>query len=110
MHGCASWSAPLLFEYITKSGFLVSRPILGYTRLRSTELGSKTNINGVARTLKKLCTFKGDYWFKQRFYSIAALFKIVTSLKGENLLPNSFLYEQFLRVWKITFTTLGDLP
>ena len=34
------------------------------------------------------------------------------SLKGKNLLPegaNSFLLEQFLIVWKITFTTLGDL-
>ena len=36
-----------------------------------------------------------------------------TSLKGMNLLPegaNSFLKEQFLMVWKITFTTVGDLP
>ena len=36
-----------------------------------------------------------------------------TSLKGKNVLPqgaNSFLYEQFLMVWKITFTTLGALP
>ena len=33
--------------------------------------------------------------------------------KGENLLAegaNSFLYEQFLIVWKITFITLNDLP
>ena len=40
-------------------------------------------------------------------------FQMGTSLKGKNLLPegaNSFLYEQFLIVWKITFTTLGDLP
>ena len=45
--------------------------------------------------------------------SIAPLSKIRTSLKGKNLLQagaNSFLYEQFLRVWKITFTTLGYLP
>ena len=36
-----------------------------------------------------------------------------TSLKGKNLLPegaNSFLYEQFLKVWKITFTTLDEIP
>ena len=47
------------------------------------------------------------------FSSIASLFKMGTSLKGKNLLPegaNSFLYEQFLLVWEIIFTTLGDLP
>ena len=36
-----------------------------------------------------------------------------TSFKGNNLLPegaNSFIYERFLIVWKITFTTFGDLP
>ena len=69
--------------------------------------------NGVARALKKLRTSKGDYWIKQRFSSIAPLLKIGTSLKGKNLLPEGasyFLYEQFLRVWKIAFTTLGDLP
>ena len=43
--------------------------------------------NGVARTLKKLRTSKGDY-------SIAFLLKMGTSLKGKNLLQegaNSFL-------------------
>ena len=38
-------------------------------------------------------------------------FQIGTSLSGKNLLPKgatSFLQEQFLMVWKITFTTLGD--
>ena len=30
-------------------------------------------------------TSKGDYWTKQRFSSIASLFKMTTSLKGENL-------------------------
>ena len=42
-----------------------------------------------------------------------APFQMGTSLKGKNLLPegaNSFLYEQFLIVWKITFITLSDLP
>ena len=42
-----------------------------------------------------------------------SLFKMGTSLKGKNLPPegaNSFLYEQFLLVWKNTITTLGDLP
>ena len=36
-----------------------------------------------------------------------------TSIKGINLLPegvNSFLYEQFLILRKITFITLSDLP
>ena len=36
-----------------------------------------------------------------------------TSLEGKNLLleeVNSFLYEQFLIVWKITIITLSDLP
>ena len=54
----------------------------------------------------------GDYWIKQRFSSIAPLFKIGTSLKRKNLLPKeaiSFLFEQFIRVWKITFTTSGYL-
>ena len=69
--------------------------------------------NGVARTLKKLLTSKGDYWINQKFSSIVSLYKRGTSLKGKNLLPegvNSFLYEQFLIVWKITFITLSDLP
>ena len=37
-------------------------------------------------------------------------FQMGTSLKGKNLLPegaNSFLYEQFLIVWKITYITLS---
>ena len=49
--------------------------------------------NGVARTLKKLRTSKGDL-IKQLFNFIASLFIIGTSLKGKNLLPeeaNSFL-------------------
>ena len=69
--------------------------------------------NVVARTLKKLRTSKGDYWIKHRFSSVVSLFKMGTSLKGKNLLPegaNSFLYEQFLIVGKITFITLSDLP
>ena len=44
-------------------------------------------INGVARTLKSLRTSKGDYWNKQWFSLIAPPFKIGTSLKGKNLLP-----------------------
>ena len=56
---------------------------------------------------EKLRNSKGDYWNKQRFSSIASLFKMGTSLKGKNLLlevANSFFYEQFLIVWKITIT------
>ena len=40
-------------------------------------------------------------------------FQIGTSLKGKNLLPqgaNSFLFEQFLIVWKVNIITLSDLP
>ena len=51
-------------------------------------------INGVARTLKKLPSSKGDYWIKQRFSSIVSFLKMESSLKGKNLLPegaNSFL-------------------
>ena len=43
--------------------------------------------NGVARMLKKLRTSKGDYRIKQWFSSIATHFKMGTSLKGKNLLP-----------------------
>ena len=53
------------------------------------------NGNGVDRTLKKLRTPKGNYWIKQWFSSMASLFKMGTSLRGKNLLPegaNSFLY------------------
>ena len=48
----------------------------------------------VTKTLKKLRTSKGDYEIKQWFSSIAPLFKMGTSLKGKNWLPegaNSFL-------------------
>ena len=49
---------------------------------------------------------------KQQFSSIVSLFKMGTSLKAKNLLQEgaiSFLYEQFLIVWKITFIILSDL-
>ena len=36
--------------------------------------------NGIAGTVLKLRTSKGDYWVKQWFSSIASLFKIGTSL------------------------------
>ena len=47
--------------------------------------------NGVARTLKKLRTSKGDHWIKQLFSSTASLFKIGTSRKGKNSLPEQIL-------------------
>ena len=42
--------------------------------------------NGVARTLKKIHTSKGDYWIKQLFSLIAPLFKLGTSFKRKNLI------------------------
>ena len=90
------------------------RPIhLAFLRLLMLRLLTVYSSNGVARALKKLHTSKGDYWIKQWFSSIASLFKMGTSLKGKNLLPegaNSSLYEQFLILWKITFITWSDLP
>ena len=64
------------------------------------------DFNGVARMLKMLRTSIEDYWIKQWVSSIAPLLKVGTSLKGKNLLlegVNSFLYEQFLKVWKNLF-------
>ena len=55
---------------------------------------------GVARTLKKMRTSKGDYWIKQWFSSIAPFSKWVPLLK-------EIICSQ--RIWKNTFTTLGDL-
>ena len=46
-------------------------------------------------------------------FQLLPFFKMRSSLKGKNLLPegvNPFLNEQFLIVWKTLFTTLGDLP
>ena len=37
---------------------------------------------------EKVTHIKGDYWNKKRFSSVAPLFKIGTSLKGKNLLPD----------------------
>ena len=49
-------------------------------------------LKSVARTLKKLRISKGDYLVKQRFPSIAPLFKMGTSLKEKNLLPEGANY------------------
>ena len=52
--------------------------------------------NGVDRTLKKLHTSKGDYSIKAVVLFNCNHFKVGTTLKGKNLLPegaNSFLLE-----------------
>ena len=81
---------------------------------------TKVHEKWLTMTLKKLRTSKGstsgsssDALQLRAFSTIASLFKMRTSLKGKNLLPkgaNSFLYEQFLMVWKITFTTYTKWP
>ena len=52
--------------------------------------------------LKKLRTSEGDYWINQLFPSIRPLFKMATSFAPR--------WGQFLIVWEITFTLLGDFP
>ena len=47
--------------------------------------------NGVARTLNKIRTSKGDYYTKQRFSPIASLFIMGTSLKEKMLLEGAFV-------------------
>ena len=66
----------------------------------------------VGAFVARQCTYsKGRLLYETQFSTITPLFKIGTSLKVKNLLPegaNSFLLKQFLMVWKITLTTLGD--
>ena len=76
---------------------------LSHRRAFKAQTSQRIRSNSVARSLKKLRTSKGDYWIKHWFSSIAPLFKMETSLKGKNFFhggANSFLYEQFLIVWK----------
>ena len=66
-----------------------------------------------SRNAEKVTHIKGRLLEQAVILFIASLFIMGTSLKGKNLLPqgaNSFLEEQFLLVWKLTFTTLGELP
>ena len=65
-------------------------------------LGRIRSYNGIARTLKKLRTSKGDYWIKQRLSSIASLFKMETSLKGKKNAPteNKFYLLRAAPYWK----------
>ena len=70
-------------------------------------------LNGVARTLKKITHTKGRLLDQAKILFNCVPFQMGTSLKGKNLLlegVNSFLYGQFLIVWKINFITLSDLP
>ena len=58
------------------------------------------SLHSPSRTEKKLRTSKGDYWIKHWFTSIVSLFKMGTSLKGKNLLPegaNSFYKSSSLK-------------
>ena len=108
LHGYTGWSVSLLFAN-PKDRFKRISVNLEYI---FEEIKIWKENDGVARTLKKVRTSKGDYWIKQLFSSIVSLFNMGTSLKGQNYLPegaNSFLYEQFIMVWKITFITLSDL-
>ena len=57
------------------------RPSRSYPRLFN------VMTNGVARTLKKLRTSKGDYWIKQWVSSIASLVKMGTFPKRKNSPP-----------------------
>ena len=87
IHRCTCWSVSSLSAWtdFLSLWFKVSRIIHD----------NINPFNGVARTLKKLCTSNGDYWIKQWYSSITSLFKMGTSLKEKNLLPllgaNSFL-------------------
>ena len=93
--------------------YMLWQPFLNQQKEENDQIKYFMISNGEARTLKKLRTSKGDYSIKHWFSTISSLFKMGTSLKGKNLLPegaNSFLSEQFLVVWEITFTTLGELP
>ena len=63
--------------------------MLRYTILLWRQLHTPCHDNGVARVLKKLRTSKGDYCLKQRFSTITSLFKMGTSLKEKDLLPET---------------------
>ena len=68
---------------------------------------------GAARTFKKVTHIKGRQLDQARILFNCVPFQMGTSLNGKNWLPEeatSFLYEQFLIVWKVTFITLSDLP
>ena len=89
---------------------------LKVTRHQEDTQGKATNSfnhNGVARTLNTLMHIKGRLLDQAMILFNYDTFQMGTSHEGKNLLregANSFLYEQFFRVWKITFCTLGYLP
>ena len=71
--------------------------------------------NGVARTLKKLPTSKGDCCIKQSFSTITSLFKLGTSLNRNNLLlerilssmSSSLEYGKSLLIYPTTLKSAG---
>ena len=66
-----------------------------------------------SQNAEKITHIKGRLLDQAMIFFNCVPFQMGTSLKGKNLPPeeaNSFLYEQFLIVWKITFITVSDLP
>ena len=76
--------------------------------LSNTWLKTQKTGNGLARMLK-VTHINGRLLDQAMILLNCIPFQMETSLKEKNLLPeevNSFLYEQFLIVWKIIFITL----
>ena len=94
---CRSWSGSKLFAKVIsrKKSLLARKEIKIKSRKDKCQVLFFPKLkedNGIARTLKKLRTSKGDYCLKQWYFTF--LFKLGTSLKGKNWLPegaNSFL-------------------
>ena len=99
IHGFLSFSSPAwLWVFIRPLSHVFN--LCHSVQLHSQNAEKATHIKG--RLLDQAIIF---------FYCVP--FQMGTSIKGKNLLPegpNSFLYEQFLIEWKITFNTLSDLP
>ena len=65
------------------------------------------------QNFEKVKHIKGRLLYRATILYNYVPFEMGISLKVKNLLTegtNSFFYEQFLKVWKTTFTTLGELP
>ena len=66
-----------------------------------------------SQNAEKIMHIKGRLLYQALILYNYVPFQIGTSLKEKNLLQegaNSFLYEQILIVWKITYITFSDLP
>ena len=66
-----------------------------------------------SQNAEKVTHIKGRLLHQAMILDNCVPFTMGTSLKRKNLLPegaNSFLLDRFFKVWKITFTTLGQLP